>query len=169
MRKNNKVGLFIDLANLNRSMQENGQKPDYKFLLTKASEYGAVIEARGYGDFSRIPAYIQKEIISVGIRLIHCPNNHNGDTKLDDPLMIEDIHDCLTQTRVGIFILVTGDSHFAPLVSTLRRNLKKVVVIGVPSTTSSILRECANEFIPLLVNNNQENKEQMNYPIESIN
>lgn len=163
MVKNGKVGFFVDLPNLYRSLKENGQRPDFKSLRNKASEHGTIIEARAYGDFSRIPFHVQKELLAEGIRLIHCPGNQNGETKLDDPLMVEDIHDSLIQRKITTFVLVTGDAHFAPLVTTLRyKYAKKVVVFGVSSATSGILRECADEFVSLSVENDQENMERPN-------
>jgi uncharacterized LabA/DUF88 family protein len=150
MARKDKVGLFIDLANLFRSLKEQGQEPNYGYLLDKVSEYGLIIEAKAYGDFSRIPLSVQKDLIAEGIRLIHCPGNQNGETKLDDPLMVEDIHDSLIQKKIATFVLVTGDAHFAPLVTTIRsRHRRKAIVLAAPSATSAILKSSADDFISL--------------------
>lgn len=160
--KKEKVGLFIDLANFVISFKDKGLEPDYDCLLKKVLEYGILIEAKAYGDFHRIHPSVQKNLISKGVRLIHCPGNQNGESKLDDPLMIEDIHDSLQHGRITTYILVTGDAHFAPLVSTMKiKYSKRIIIFGISSTTSNILKSCADEFVPLIVENQESNNENI--------
>jgi len=53
----------------------------------------------------------------------------------------------LHKEHVDIFVIISGDSDFSPLVSKLRENNKYVIGIGVKSSTSDLLTASCDEFI----------------------
>ncbi|MGH8453272.1 MAG: NYN domain-containing protein, partial [Nevskiales bacterium] len=54
---------------------------------------------------------------------------------------------CYTKSHVDIFVVISGDSDFSPLVSKLRENDKTVIGVGVKNSTSDLLMSNCDEFI----------------------
>ena len=54
---------------------------------------------------------------------------------------------CYTKKHVDVFVIVSGDSDFSPLVSKLRENNKTVIGLGVKNSSSDLLIENCDEFI----------------------
>jgi hypothetical protein len=54
---------------------------------------------------------------------------------------------CYTKSHVDLFVIISGDSDFSPLVSKLRENNKTVIGVGVKNSTSDLLIANCDEFI----------------------
>ncbi len=54
---------------------------------------------------------------------------------------------CYTKGHVDMFVVVSGDSDFSPLVNKLRENDKMVIGVGVKNSSSDLLIENCDEFI----------------------
>jgi len=54
---------------------------------------------------------------------------------------------CYTKPHVDVFVIISVDSDFSPLVSKLRENNKKVIGLSVKNATSDLLVENCDEFI----------------------
>src|SRR5690625_5641106 len=80
--------------------------------------------------------------------LIDIPHVRMSDKNSDDIRMVVDALDlCYSKEHVGIFVLLSGESDFSPLVSKLRENNKMVIGVGVKSSTSDLLMSNCDEFI----------------------
>ncbi|MDR2611346.1 MAG: NYN domain-containing protein [Deltaproteobacteria bacterium] len=66
-----------------------------------------------------------------------------------DVIMAIDAMDLTNRIRPDVVIIVTGDSDFAHLASTIRREGIKVEVAAIPQTLSSLLKKAANRVIDL--------------------
>ena len=62
--------------------------------------------------------------------------------------MVVDAMDlCYSKDHINYFVLVSGDSDFAPLVSKLKENDKTVIGLGLRKSTSDLLAAACDEFI----------------------
>ena len=62
--------------------------------------------------------------------------------------MVVDAMDlCYSKDHINYFVLASGDSDFAPLVSKLKENDKTVIGVGLRQSTSEMLEAACDEFI----------------------
>ncbi len=151
------LAVFIDWENIYIStVTEYGAKPNVSAILEKAREYGRIVAALAYadwtdGDFRDAPPTLYSNGISpryISARYFPGGRSQKRRTNSIDVMLAVECSDFLhTHPQVDTYILVTGDGDFIPLVSLLRSRGKKVVVIGVSEATSYHLIESADDFI----------------------
>lgn len=158
-----KVVIFIDLPNLIHSADQFGYEVN-KFLdLTK--QYGEIQEGYAYFDFTkdRVPLSIQHILVSQNIKIIQCPSNTiKRETKIDDLMLIEGIHDSLRKNADVFYVLVTSDSMIIPVSLTLRSLSKDFRIYGFSENTSDLLK-LMPEFIAL---SKFLKKKNINFPVQ---
>src|SRR5215216_5958707 len=136
------LAVFIDWENIYIStVSEYNSKPNVSAILEKAREYGRIVSATAYadwtdGDFRDAPPTLYSNGIS-----------KRRTNSIDVMLAVECSDFLHNHPQVDTYVLVTGDGDFIPLVSLLRSRGKKVVVIGVSEATSYHLIESADDFI----------------------
>ncbi len=151
------LAIFIDWENIHIStVTEYNAKPNVSAILEKAGEYGRIVSATAYadwtdGDFRQAPPTLYSNGISpryISARYFPGGKSQKRRTNSIDVMLAVECCDFLhNHPQVGTYVLVTGDGDFIPLVSLLRSRGKKVVVIGVSEATSYHLIESADEFI----------------------
>jgi uncharacterized LabA/DUF88 family protein len=151
------LAVFIDWENIYIStVTEYGAKPNVSAILEKAREYGRVVSATAYadwtdGDFRGAPPTLYSNGISpryISARYFPGGRSQKRRTNSIDVMLAVECSDFLHyHPQVDTYVLVTGDGDFIPLVSLLRSRGKNVVVIGVSEATSYHLIESADEFI----------------------
>ena len=151
------LAVFIDWENIYIStVTEYGAKPNVSAILEKTREYGRIVAAMAYadwtdGDFRDAPPTLYSNGISpryISARYFPGGRSQKRRTNSIDVMLAVECSDFLhTHPQVDTYILVTGDGDFIPLVSLLRSRGKKVVVIGVSEATSFHLIESADDFI----------------------
>ena len=151
------LAIFIDWENIYIStVTEYGAKPNVSAILEKAREYGRVVSATAYadwtdGDFRDAPPTLYSNGISpryISARYFPGGRSQKRRTNSIDVMLAVECSDFLHHhPQVDTYVLVTGDGDFIPLVSLLRSRGKKVVVIGVSEATSYHLIESADDFI----------------------
>src|SRR3712207_2008003 len=151
------LAIFIDWENIYIStVTEYGAKPNVSAILEKSREYGRIITANAYadwtdGDFRDAPPTLYSNGISpryISARYFPGGRSQKRRTNSIDVMLAVECADFLHyHPQVETYVLVTGDGDFIPLVSLLRSRGKKVVVIGVSEATSYHLIESADEFI----------------------
>jgi hypothetical protein len=83
-----------------------------------------------------------------GFELIEIPHvKQSGKNSADIRMVVDALDLCYTKTHVDIFVVISGDSDFSPLVSKLRENNKGVIGVGVKNSTSDLLIANCDEFI----------------------
>src|ERR687885_92278 len=114
------LAIFIDWENIYIStVSEYNSKPNVSAILEKAREYGRIVSATAYADWT------------------------DGDFRDAPPTLYSNgISPRYISARY-----FPGDRDFIPLVSLLRSRGKRVVVIGVSEATSYHLIESADDFI----------------------
>src|SRR5215217_7279151 len=151
------LAVFIDWENIYIStVTEYGAKPNVSAILEKAREYGRIVSATAYADwtdsdFRDAPPTLYSNGISpryISARYFPGGRSQKRRTNSIDVMLAVECSDFLHyHPQVDTYVLVTGDGDFIPLVSLLRSRGKKVVVIGVSEATSYHLIESADEFI----------------------
>jgi uncharacterized LabA/DUF88 family protein len=151
------LAVFIDWENIYIStVSEYNSKPNVSAILEKAREYGRIVSATAYadwtdGDFRDAPPTLYSNGISpryISARYFPGGRSQKRRTNSIDVMLAVECADFLhTHPQVDTYVLVTGDGDFIPLVTLLRSRGKKVVVIGVSEATSYHLIESADDFI----------------------
>ena len=151
------LAVFIDWENIYIStVTEYGAKPNVSAILEKSREYGRIVSATAYadwtdGDFRDAPPTLYSNGISpryISARYFPGGRSHKRRTNSIDVMLAVECADFLHyHPQVDTYVLVTGDGDFIPLVSLLRSRGKNVVVIGVSEATSYHLIESADHFI----------------------
>jgi uncharacterized protein (TIGR00288 family) len=134
-----RIALFIDF--------DNGQL-DIKRILDALRERGIIILKKAYGDWAKF-AQFRKVLAEHGVDLVERPTIHAGGDKngADIQLAVDALDACLTNKHIDVFAVVSGDSDFLPLISRLQAYNKKVVIVGMRKTTSSVVMANCNEYL----------------------
>jgi uncharacterized LabA/DUF88 family protein len=151
------LAIFIDWENIYIStVSEYNAKPNVSAILEKTREYGRIVSATAYadwtdGDFRDAPPTLYSNGISpryISARYFPGGKSQKRRTNSIDVMLAVECSDFLhNHPQVDTYVLVTGDGDFIPLVSLLRSRGKQVVVIGVSEATSYHLIESADDFI----------------------
>ncbi len=151
------LAIFIDWENIYIStVTEYKSKPNVSAILEKAREYGRIVSATAYadwtdGDFRQAPPTLYSNGIApryISARYFPGGKSQKRRTNSIDVMLAVECSDFLHKhPQVDTYVLVTGDGDFIPLVSLLRSQGKNVVVIGVSEATSYHLIESADHFV----------------------
>jgi uncharacterized LabA/DUF88 family protein len=151
------LAIFIDWENIYIStVTEYKAKPNVSAILEKSREYGRIVSATAYadwteGDFRQAPPTLYSNGISpryISARYFPGGKASKRRTNSIDVMLAVECSDFLhNHPQVDTYVLVTGDGDFIPLVSLLRSQGKTVVVIGVSEATSYHLIESADHFV----------------------
>ena len=154
---NEDLAIFIDWENIYIStVTEYNSKPNVSAMLEKAREYGRIISATAYadwteGDFRQAPPTLYSNGITpqyISARYFPGGKAAKRRTNSIDVMLAVECSDFMHKhPQVGTYVLVTGDGDFIPLVSLLRSQGNTVVVIGVSEATSYHLIESADHFV----------------------
>lgn len=135
------VGIFIDGENIS-------SKKLFHLFEDKLKSFGNIIIKKIYCDFFNENNKKWNEIIKVfHFEPIHCnniPSKNSSDIKMTIEIM-----ECLFKfPHLDIFIIISSDSDFSPLVKKLKEYNKFVICIG-ESFTPNIIKENCNQFITI--------------------
>ncbi|MCZ6677344.1 MAG: NYN domain-containing protein [Candidatus Poribacteria bacterium] len=148
------LAVFIDFENLALGFDDKkkGRKPnnghfDIQKVLGRLVEKGKVVVKTAYADWHRF--FKEREALhEAGIELIEIPRRgKSGKNSADIRLCVDAIDLCYSKEHIDTFVIISGDSDFAPLVSKLKENGKAVIGLGLKESTSDLLSENCDEFI----------------------
>lgn len=145
-----RIALFLDYENLAIGARDGlGVSPfDFDPVADALAERGRVVVRRAYADWSyfdtdrRLLARAQVELIEIP-QLIGASRKNAADIKM----AVDAIELAYERGFVTTFAIATGDSDFTPLVHKLRELDKRVIGIGVQSSTSALLPRACDEFL----------------------
>jgi uncharacterized protein (TIGR00288 family) len=135
-----KIAVFMDYDN---------QKVDPSALLTSLQERGKVVMRRAYADWVRSSGY-RLVVTKAGFEMIDCPKM-GGDHKnaADVRMTLDCLETCYEHSEIEVFVIVTGDVDFVPLVNKLRmKGRETIVVVENQDSASQVLQYACDEFIP---------------------
>jgi len=145
-----RIALFLDYENLAIGARDGlGVSPfDFGPVADALAERGRVVARRAYADWSafdedrRLMARAQVELIEIPQRLGASRKN-----AADIKMAVDAIELAYERSFITTFAIGTGDSDFTPLVHKLREMDKRVIGIGVQSSTSKLLPPACDEFL----------------------
>ena len=141
------LALFIDFDNVALGARDSRQRFDVRLLMQRVLEKGKVIVKRAYADWHFYKEHMTP-LHEAAIELIEVPTPRiGGKNSADIRLVVDAIDLCYAKGHIDTFVIVSGDSDFSPLVSKLRENNKRVIGIGVRSSSSHLLIANCDEFI----------------------
>lgn len=146
----NDVGLFIDFENVAITAEASYGHLDLAPILRVIAQYGRCVIGRAYGDWSRFGRYKQ-ELLDHNLEAVQLfrYTSLGGKNAADLEIALDVAEIALRQPNVHVFVLITGDSDFTPVVRRLRSYGKYVVVMGFRETTSEFLARASDEFLYL--------------------
>ena len=141
------LALFIDFDNVALGARDAHQRFDIKLLLQRILEKGKIIVKKAYADWHYYKEHMSP-LHESAIELIEIPLPRiSGKNSADIRLVVDAMDLCYSKDHIGTFVIVSGDSDFSPLVSKLRENNKRVIGVGVKSSSSKLLISNCDEFI----------------------
>ena len=145
-----RIALFLDYENLAIGARDGlGVTPfDFGPIADALAERGRVVARRAYADWSSFDED-RRLLARAQVELIEIPQRIGGSRKnaADIKMAVDAIELAFERSFVTTFAIGTGDSDFTPLVHKLRELDKRVIGIGVQSSTSALLPPACDEFL----------------------
>ncbi|GEL17263.1 PIN domain-containing protein [Pseudonocardia asaccharolytica] len=145
-----RIALFLDYENLAIGAREGlGVAPfDIGPVADALAERGRVVARRAYADWSSFDED-RRLLAKAQVELIDIPQRLGGSRKnaADIKMAVDAIELAYERGFITTFAIGTGDSDFTPLVHKLRALDKRVIGIGVQSSTSALLPPACDEFL----------------------
>jgi uncharacterized protein (TIGR00288 family) len=144
-----RIAVFVDFENLAIGARDMRGQEQFRIevVLRRLLEKGRIVYKRAYCDWSRYRD-ATKELHSQGVELIDVPHTGmSGKNSADIHLVVDALELCHAKQHIDVFALLTGDSDFSPLVAKLKENDRRVMGVGVKSSSSKLLIQSCDEFI----------------------
>ncbi|MFH1956369.1 MAG: NYN domain-containing protein [Patescibacteria group bacterium] len=151
--KNQRVAVFIDVQNLYHSARAIYQKRvNFKELLESGVGERQLVRAFAYVVRTKTgeekPFFDALTKLGIEIRVKDLQEYYGGMKKADWDVGIA-VDAIKTASLVDAIVLASGDGDYIPLVEYLKNQGRRVEVMAFGRSTSSKLRETADEFIDL--------------------
>jgi uncharacterized LabA/DUF88 family protein len=145
-----RIALFLDYENLAIGARDGlGVSPfDLGPVADALAERGRVVARRAYADWSFFDED-RRLLVRQQVELIELPQRMGVARKnaADIKMAVDAVELAYERPFVTTFAIGTGDSDFTPLVHKLRELDKRVIGIGVQSSTSALLPPACDEFL----------------------
>ena len=142
------IAIFCDYENVAIGVQDADYN-EFKMplVLERLLDKGKIVVKKAYSDWDNYKE-AKRPMHEAGFEMIEVPHvSYSGKNSADIRLVVDALDMCYTKTHLDIFIIVSGDSDFSPLVAKLRENNKNVIGVGVKNSTSDLLVESCDEYI----------------------
>jgi uncharacterized protein (TIGR00288 family) len=145
---NQNLALYCDFENIALGVRDaEYAKFDINTVLERLLVKGSIVVKKAYCDWSRYAAF-KPVMHEAAFELIDIPHlRQSGKNSADIRMVVDALDLCYTKAHVDMFVIISGDSDFSPLVSKLRENAKTVIGVGVKNSTSDLLIRNCDEFI----------------------
>lgn len=142
------LAIFCDFENVAIGVRDARYKAfDVDLVLGRLLDKGKVVVKKAYADWDRYKS-AKKPLHEASFELIEIPHvSYSGKNSADIRMVVDALDLCYTKEHVDVFVIISGDSDFSPLVSKLRENDKTVIGVGVKNSSSDLLIENCDEFI----------------------
>lgn len=142
------IAIFLDFENVAIGVRSARFGTfDVDLVLERLLDKGKIVVKKAYADWGRYRT-AKRPLHESAFELIEIPHvSISGKNSADIRLVVDALDLCYTKDHIDLFVIVSGDSDFSPLVSKLRENDKRVIALGVKNSTSNLLVENCDEFI----------------------
>jgi uncharacterized protein (TIGR00288 family) len=144
-----RIAVFVDFEYLAIGARDMRGQESFRIdvVLRRLLEKGRIVFKRAYCDWTRYRE-ATKELHQQGVELIDVPHTGmSGKNSADIHMVVDALELCHAKQHIDVFALLTGDSDFSPLVAKLKENDRRVVGVGVKSSSSKLLIQSCDEFI----------------------
>ena len=147
----NQVALLIDFENLVRGVKDGTDTVDCQVLFKLAEEYGRVLLANAYADWRmRDLNQYQVALYRLGVELIHVLGKREGETfknAVDVKMAVDAVRAIALLPHIDVFVIVSGDRDFIPVLKELRRHGKTVVGVSPRTSASNDFAALCDRFV----------------------
>jgi uncharacterized protein (TIGR00288 family) len=142
------IAIFCDYENVALGVRDARYESfDIALVLGRLLDKGKIVVKKAYADWERYKS-AKRPMHEAAFELIEIPHvSYSGKNSADIRLVVDALDLCYTKGHVDMFVIVSGDSDFSPLVSKLRENDKMVIGMGVKQSSSDLLIDNCDEFI----------------------
>ena len=142
------MALFCDFENVALGVRDAKYAAfDIQKVLERLLLKGNIVVKKAYCDWDRYKEF-KKAMHEAAFELIEIPHvRMSGKNSADIRMVVDALDLCYTKSHVDMFVIISGDSDFSPLVSKLRENNKTVIGVGVKNSSSDLLVSGCDEFI----------------------
>ncbi len=142
------IAIFADFENVALGVRDANFEPfDINLVIERLLDKGKIVVKKAYADWDRYKSH-KRSMHEAAFELVEIPHvSYSGKNSADIRLVVDALDLCYTKAHIDIFVIVSGDSDFSPLVSKLRENDKKVIGLGVKNSSSDLLVDNCDEFI----------------------
>src|ERR1700674_3826050 len=139
------AALLIDFDNVTMGIRSELQT-ELKNLLSSDIVKGKVSVQRAYADWRRYPQYIVPLAESSIDMIMATAYGSAKKNATDIRLAVDAMELVFTRPEIGIFILLSGDSDFASLVTKLKEYGKYVIGVGIRESSSDLVVMNCDEY-----------------------
>ena len=142
------IAIFCDFENIAIGVRDaKYHRFDINLILERLLDKGKIVYKKAYSDWDRYKAS-KRPLHEAAFELVEIPHlSYSGKNSADIRMVVDALDLCYTKKHVDVFVIISGDSDFSPLVSKLRENNKKVIGLSVKNATSDLLVDNCDEFI----------------------
>src|SRR5690625_3245547 len=150
MNSEERMAVFLDYENLALGARDHlgGTDFDYGPIADALAVRGRTVMRRAYADWSFFDED-RRALTRHQVELIEMPQRMGVARKnaADIKMVVDAIEVAFERDHITTFVMCTGDSDFSPLVHKLREMDKRVIGIGVETSTSRLLPPACDEFL----------------------
>jgi len=141
------IAIFCDYENVAIGARDASFDFDIALILERLLDKGKIVVKKSYADWDRYKS-AKRPMHEAAFEMIEIPHvSYSGKNSADIRMVVDALDLCYTKEHVDVFVIISGDSDFSPLVSKLRENNKQVIGVGVKRASSDLLVENCDEFI----------------------
>ncbi len=142
------MAVYCDFENLAIGARDAKFKSfDIATVLERLLLKGNIVVKKAYCDWDRYKQF-KKSMHEAAFEMIEIPHvSQSGKNSADIRMVVDALDLCYTKAHVNVFVVISGDSDFSPLVSKLRENNKTVIGVGVKNSTSQLFVANCDDFI----------------------
>lgn len=156
------VGLFWDVENIQPSLFTIDDLVQY------CEGYGRAVIRRAFADWIKVSRELSKNLVKSHFELYHIPHSKSFKNSSDIMMAVNSTNTLLLYPNIDYYIIVSNDKDFRSLIQILRMNGKRVILVCIPSKTSTELLEMVDEFVDINKLTSEEQTELTPHVISEI-
>lgn len=143
-----RIAVFYDVESIAQGVHAADiQGFDLDLILRRLAERGRLIAKRAYGAGLR-DSDQAAQARAAGLEVVDFPQQHQaGKSSADIKLAVDAVELCLAKEPCEVFVIISGDGGFSPLVSKLQAAKAEVVGVGIRGSVSSDLAQRCDEYL----------------------
>lgn len=143
------IAIFLDLDNLVIGAKQAHLNFDVNLVIDhiKAITNGRIVLRRAYGDGQQTRELLHELAAAGFVTQSSMRISHMSKNLVDMQIVVDTMETLINGQAYSTYVLMSGDRDFTPLVQALRRRGKKVIGVGIRSTSSVSLVNLCDQFI----------------------